>query len=284
MRCSINITVHNKEALLPEFLECLLAYTPCTHPQCYQQSELIFVFDGCTDNSEAVVRKWLEDKSGLNVKLLTAPDVFETKANNIAARESSGEYIAILQDDVMIGQYDWTEHLILPMLLYKDVFAVTGNTAHNWELNSAGFDTMDSPHRSDRWCDMLNHTDHASIAHQSDSHYLHVRQCVNRAPLMLRSDTFRKLDYFDEAFAPQDMDDHDLCMRAYKRFKMVAGCRPTSWRSRPEWGGTRDAQGKTKPWLFKAHHKNTRLFYERHRDLIGQGASRIETRPLFGNI
>jgi len=39
------------------------------------------------------------------------------------------------------------------------------------------------------------------------------------------------------------------------------------YQSDNSWGGTR-VSGQPAPWLLKAHHKNTKLFYERHKDLI----------------
>ena len=75
------------------------------------------------------------------------------------------------------------------------------------------------------------------------------------------------MNYLDEAFAPQDMDDHDLCYRAFKELGHIVGSDLIDYESQDSWGGTR-VGGSPAPWLLKSHHKNTKIFYERHKDLI----------------
>lgn len=267
---SINVTIHNKAQLLPLFLSRLAANT-------VGEVEYVFVLDGCTDDSEPIVRAFAGRHPA--VTILTAPNVFETKANNIAAKASKGDYIIIVQDDVIINEYGWNDRLIEPMIYFSDVFAVTGNTAHNWAINPHSVDIQKNEIRNDRWCDILQHVHHANKAKGQARNMFEVRDCVNRAPLAIDLADLEKMGYFDEAFSPQDMDDHDLCLRAKKQLGKVVGSYWIDWWSRPEWGGTRDEAGTTKPWLFEAHHKNTRLFYERHRNVIHNQT--IESRKIL---
>ena len=58
--------------------------------------ELSVVVDGCTDNSEEVVKNNVQDIK--NYTVLFAPNVFETKANNIGLREAVGDKVIIVQD------------------------------------------------------------------------------------------------------------------------------------------------------------------------------------------
>ena len=92
---------------------------------------------------------------------------------------------------------------------------------------------------------------------------------------MIDHEDLKKLNYLDEEFAPQDMDDHDLCYRAYKELNKVVGAYWIDYQSDSSWGGTR-VSGQPASWLLKAHHKNTKLFYERYKDLIN-------TRRLIDN-
>ena len=75
------------------------------------------------------------------------------------------------------------------------------------------------------------------------------------------------------------MDYHDLCYRAYKELNKIVGCYWIDYQSDDAWGGTR-VSGQPAPWLFKAHHKNTKLFYERHKDLINNRRL-IDNRELL---
>lgn len=106
-----------------------------------------------------------------------------------------------------------------------------------------------------------------------------VRCSVNRGPLMIDHSDLKKLNYLDEIFAPQDMDDHDLCCRAYKELGKVVGAYWIDYQSEDKWGGTRVKTGEPASWLLKAHHKNTKIFYERHKDLINTRRI-IENRKL----
>jgi hypothetical protein len=75
------------------------------------------------------------------------------------------------------------------------------------------------------------------------------------------------------------MDDHDLMYRMHsKNLGKVCGCYWIDFESRDEWGGTR-MNGSPAPWLLKANHKNMKIFYERHKDLINTRRL-IEKRTL----
>lgn len=258
---SINITIHNKAHLLPLFLHRLKTLTVGSY-------ELVFVLDGCTDKSEEIVRAFAQRNQRTKCTILTAPNVFETRSNNLAAKASCGDHIIILQDDVLLEEQGWNVRLLVPLRHYDDVFAVTGNCAHNWAINPHSVDIQTTEIRNDRWCDILNHVHHANRKTVPERNIFAIRSCVNRAPLAINAADLETMGYFDEAFSPQDMDDHDLCMRMRKQLGKQVGAFWIDWSSRPEWGGTRNEDGSTKPWLFEAHHKNTRIFYERHKDII----------------
>ena len=84
---------------------------------------------------------------------------------------------------------------------------------------------------------------------------------------MLKHEDIKALDYLDENFSPQDMDDHDLCYRAKTKLGKICGCYWIEYESKDSWGGTR-VNGSPAPWLLKANHKNSKLFLNNHRELI----------------
>ena len=267
---SIILTVHNKDWLLEKVLEGIYYNTRTPY-------ELIIVLDGCTDNSERVVWDTLLS-TPVEWKLLHAPDVFETKANNIGIKAAKGDKIIIIQDDMIVTEKDWNIRMEKPFKAFDDVFAVTANTAHNWVFNSNSKHLGMKNDLDNCWCDILDHVDHANKQQIIPKDIFAVRCSVNRGPLMIDHEDLKKLNYFDEAFAPQDMDDHDLCYRAYKELGKVVGAYLIDYQSDNSWGGTR-VSGQPAPWLFKAQHKNTKLFYERHKDLINNRRL-IEHREL----
>ena len=267
---SIILTVHNKDWLIEKVLEGIVLNT--TEPY-----ELIVVIDGCTDNSEKFI--W-ETLSGTPVdrKIIYAPNVFETKANNLGMKIARGDKVIIVQDDMIIREKGWNVRMEKPFTAFSDVFAVTSRTAHNWIFNPNSKHLGMEEDLDDCWCDILEHVDHAGRKEFLQRDEFAVRCSVNRGPLMIDHSDLQKLNYLDETFEPQDMDDHDLCYRAFKELGKVVGAYWIDYVSDDAWGGTRVTGGPA-PWLLKAQHKNTKIFYERHKDLINTRRM-IENRIL----
>jgi len=257
---SIILTVHNKDWLIDSVVNGIIENTTGEY-------ELIITFDGCTDNSESVVYDCFNGKDKLFIPGHT-PNVFETAANNYGALKAVGEYVIIVQDDMIIKEYGWNERMEKPFNAFDDVFAVTARTAHNWKINTNSKHLNMEENLNDCWCDICLHTDHADRTNTPRDEFA-VRASVNRGPLMINHDDFYTLGYFDMNFCPQDMDDHDLMYRMHTELGKVCGCYWIDFESKDEWGGTR-ASGSPAPWLYEANHKNMKIFYERHKDSIEQ--------------
>lgn len=270
---SVILTVHNKAWLIDRVLHGIFDNSRD------EDYELIVVLDGCTDNSESVVESFckIHKPARVPMKILHAPNVFETKANNLAARSASGETIMIVQDDMVIKENGWISRMHKPVREFSDIFAVTARTAHNWVYNSCSVHESLDIDLGDCWCDILQHVDHANRTNTARDVFA-IRESVNRGPLLIRHDVLQKMNYFDEEFSPQDMDDHDLCYRTYKLLGMRSGCYWVDFESQDSWGGTR-VSGSTASWLLKANHKNMKIVWSRHRDVI-LGPKTLENRKL----
>ena len=53
--------------------------------------------------------------------------------------------------------------------------------------------------------------------------------------------------------------------KVYKELNKVCGCYWIDFKSEDAWGGTR-VSGEPAPWLYKAHHKNSKIFYDINQD------------------
>jgi glycosyltransferase involved in cell wall biosynthesis len=266
---SINVTVYNKESLIRRVLLAIELFTESPH-------EIVIVLDGCKDKSEEVVNNFFELNRYIPHKILHADNVFETKANNIAAKNSSGDYIIIVQDDTLVNEWGWDRRLIAPMLKYDDVVSVSGNCAHDWAYNPNNKAEKLDYFPDNWWCDILIPTN-IVFRTEAPRNVFTVRMSSNRSPLAINHKDLEALGYFDEAFAPQQDDDHDFHYRAYEQLGKVTGICPVEIISKPEWGSTRN-QGEL-PWLLKATHKNQKLMWARHKELI-LNPRKGETRPL----
>lgn len=268
---SIIVCVHNKEFMIREVLNRIKQHTDGAY-------ELVIVLDGCTDGSEAIVNDWHASNKHITTKILMAPNVFETKANNIAAKASSGNHIIIVQDDVLISSPAWNLRLLSPFKKWDDVFAVTGRTAHNWRTHEGSESIYNSPPRSDQWCDVLRATDQADRTNTPRDVFA-IRDTVNRSPLAINRRDLETMGYFDETFAPLDCCEHNLMYTMHKQLGKVCGGVWIDYESKPEWGGTRDANGNPRDWMYAAQQKNSRLLYERHKDYMDTHCI-IENRSL----
>jgi len=254
---SIILTVHNKGWLIDKVIQGIKDNT-------VGEYELIVVVDGCTDNSEEVVKNNVQDIK--NYTVLFAPNVFETTANNMGLKQAIGDKVIIVQDDMLIKEVGWNLRMEKPFLAFDDVFAVTARTAHNWVWNPYTQHYGMVNDLDNCWCDICNHTDHADRNNTTRDTFA-IRSSINRGPMMIDHEDLKTMGYFDEAFAPQDMDDHDLMYRMKKKLNKVCGCYWIDFQSEDSWGGTR-VSGEPAPWLLKANHKNMKIFYDRHKDLI----------------
>mgnify|MGYP001498638173 CR=1 FL=1 len=268
---SVVLTVHNKAWLVDKVIDSIIVNTAAN-------LELNIVIDGCTDNSEEVISDTLKKYPGTRTNIFHTPDVFETKANNVGLKASSSEYAVIIQDDMIINEFAWDQRLVRPVLEYSDVFAVTARTAHNWIYNPNSVHEHMKEDLDDCWCDILIHTEHAEKGKISRDTFA-IRDSVNRGPLLIKKEVLEKLNYLDEIYAPLEFDEHDLCHRAYRDLGLLAGCYWVDIVSEPHWGSLRCNNGGSPPWHLKAHHKNSKIFWNRHKDLI-IGPKHNENRTL----
>ena len=266
---SIVLTVHDQEALIPRVVTNILKN------RSEFAKELIVVFDGCTDGSEPAARAVL--KTAQRIKIVTdhAADVFETKANNIGLKKSTCDYVVLIQDDMVIDEPSFDARLLKPLLTFADAFACTGRAAHNVAIDPAGKRNWLRPWREPKK-EAILYPDLVGRENNKGRDVFGIRDVVNRGPLMLDRGRLEKLNYLDEAYAPYTMDDHDLCLRAYRDHGWVCGSYVVDYQSDPEWGTTRKKNGHV---FTSAHEKNTRLLLNRHRPLI-QGPKHNEERRV----
>ena len=257
---SIILTVHNQEGLIPTVLKGIEDNTEGDY-------ELIVVVDGCTDQSQQVIVEYLSNSDIEEKTVINTPDIYENKANNVGLRMAQGKYATIIQDDQVITEKGWNTRMHKPFEVFDDVFAVTARTAHNLILNPNSKHLGEKEDRDDCWCDILDNVDVSEERNQSRDVFA-VRGSANRGPLMVDMNDMRKLGYFDEEYAPQQLDDHDLMFRMRKKLKKVCGSYWIGFESDPSWGASRKETtgfSEANPVNAKSHHKNSKLFHKRYK-------------------
>lgn len=263
---SIILTVHNKETTIEIIMNGLLSTISA------DTGRIIVVLDGCTDASELKLKSVISRGVGsVKVDIVKTPDVWETLANNVGLRLVDTQFATIVQDDMFLIEENWDRKLI-NVFGTKKLFAVTGRTAHEFSLSGNNFRPLnligrEFPIGSANLAGKLA----AKMMRRFNIHWMYkfvspvgVRLVANRGPLVLNMEFAKQLDFFDEAFAPFELDDVDLCCRAYKRFGLLCAARPIYYK---EIGGSKLhsslSSGKSKEAILK----NTELLKQRHSDL-----------------
>ena len=248
------LTTHNKQDLIESVCYGIINNVS------ELTKELIIVFDGCTDNTENLVKHILK-VSNLIIKYVYTNDVFELRANNEGLKNVTSDYVILIQDDMIIKEKDFDKRMLKPFLSFSDVFAVTAQTAHN-NKNING---------------SLHSTDEADRRHGYPRDKFAVREIANRGPLMYDFSDLTKLNFFDEYLVPNSYDDHDISYRAYKELNKISGLYWIDYDSNPEWGTGRQ---KNQHIHSAAHQRNSKIIIERYNDILG-GFIKNEDRELI---
>jgi glycosyltransferase involved in cell wall biosynthesis len=243
---SVILTVFNQEGIIERIVNGILNNISDN------VKELLIIFDACTDRSEEIVSKaLLNKKSNLDVKIFKNPtEEWEIKCNNTGLKNSTCKYSLTVQDDCEIIEKDFDKRLLKPFRIVPNLLGVTARNAQDETiidgklqyLNVAGKD-VNTPR--DLFC---------------------IRDVIVRGPILFDNDKLKLLNYLDEEFAPQDIDDKDLCFRAYRKGLLV-GSYVIDYNSPREWGTSRKNLPNHYIWV-NSHNKNEIILMERHKDLL----------------
>lgn len=249
-KIDIVLSIFNQENLIERVLYGIFKSTTT-------KFNLILIFDGCTDRTESRALKYIKKyKTNLLDELIIdhAPNVFETRANNIGFKKTKEDYIITLQDDMVIDEIGWERRLTYPIRKLDNVFAVTSRIAQDIgpmnDLNSHDYFINQSARE-------FNNLSRDTFA---------VRDSINRGPVAFYREHLVKLNYLDESFAPSDLDDADISLRAWEKFGLICGAYWINYISRNDWGKSRASDSS----MYKSSHipRNAGILLNNHRDYI----------------
>ncbi len=255
-KIDIVLSMYNQEKLIERVLFGIFKST--TTP-----FHLILVFDGCTDRTKPRALAYTKKrKPPLLYKLTTrdAPNVFETRANNIGFRLAENRYMITLQDDMVVKEYGWERRLTYPLRAFGDVLAVTSRIAQ--DIVFFDEEKEEYTNRAGRELSTLPRTIFA------------VRDIINRGPVAFRMDYLKSLNFLNEKYAPCMLDDADISLRAWRQHRWKVGAFWIDYDSRIEWGKTR-AKDSSMP-LWRSNTKNKLRIMEDHGEYITSGQKHSE--------
>ena len=266
MQNTIILTVHNKENTICTILEKLFKNTS------HHTTKIIIILDGCTDETEKKIKNFLIfNKTYIDVEIILTNDIWETKANNVGLKKVETEYATIVQDDMLILQKNWDRKLLNNFLNYQ-IFAVSGRAGHDFSFHENKFNVVnifgrEYPFSSNSIFGRII----GKLMFFFKPYWLYkylnffeTRIVVNRGPLMFEMKKLKALNFFDEAFAPFELDDVDLCCRAYKKFGLFSAANPIFY---IELNGSKKNSSFSNNISKKSIIKNTKILINRHYDL-----------------
>ena len=219
------ITIHNHGFILRDVIAGIA--------KCNEAGPVIAVFDGCTDDSEAVTEKAAYDYGLPLIKVYT-PDVHETLSINaglqaVLDRNLDG-YVIGLQDDVILDQPDLAEcvakmYETVPRLAYLG-FRQASNMAGTPDgLSSMQVDLIESQ------CG-AGHGETLPLGCYA------LRMVAQRSPSCVPVWLLREQGILNPDFAPYSCDDIEYSLRCLANgyHNAVYAAR---WKSEYKWGGTR---------------------------------------------
>ena len=260
------LTINNKEKTIPIIIKNILKNTS------RYTIKIIIVLDGCNDKTEINLKKIFEKvNSRFLIDFIYTSDIWETKANNAALKLVKTPFATLVQDDMLIKEKDWDKTMI-DRYLVSNIFSLSGRAAHDFSIRSGKFTVNNFIGRE---YPLGNLNFFGKVVGKIFSifklywiySYLKIfnkRLCANRGPLLLKMDLVKELNYFDEEFAPFELDDIDLSCRAFKKFGLYSGCLPIYY---VELGGSKKNNSFSKKVSQKSIIKNTKIIEKRHKDL-----------------
>ena len=269
MKNTIILTVHNKESSIDKILKSLFRtisnYT----------IKLIIILDGCTDDTNKKVIKFLElNRVKPEVKIIFTDDIWETRANNVGLNQVNTGYATLVQDDMLIRQKNWDKKLLFNFKKSK-LFAVSGRAAHEFYFNKKELKIINIFGREYPFSDKnIFARIIAKLVRILKLYWIYnyldfysTRLVVNRGPLILDMKKAKELNFFDEKFAPFELDDIDLCCRAFKKFGLYSAANPIFYE---ELNGSKKNNSYSQMISQKSISKNNKILFERHKDLASR--------------
>lgn len=270
-KISVTLPIFNKEKTIIPLLECL--DRACT---AYKNVELHIFFDGCIDQSEALVREFFDTHPGYEVSFENTPDIFEVKTNNLGLKKSTGKYAVILEDDIFI--YDDQIFFEAVSFLEKNSHCVILGGLAGVNFYPLGTKNLSGQGQISMTENEVYWRQDAETDPKYKNQIFEVDACM-RGPLFIRKDFLEQHGYLDEAYVPLYNDDMDLCFRAkskgFKVYCMLLNVEKVASSMAHNGEAHRE-------WSQKIICDNTKTFYSRYTPSIEKSYLRLERISPIG--
>ena len=127
MKITAAVCTHNRAGFVSHAIDSLLRQS--LPPSDY---EIIVVDNGSTDETAALLQRYVEAPGDVTVRSYTAPAVGLSHARNLAVHGATGEVIAFLDDDA-IASPNWLQALLDAYAAFPEAWIVGGRVEALWQ-------------------------------------------------------------------------------------------------------------------------------------------------------
>lgn len=229
---SVVMPIHNQERIILKNLQSILVNTISSY-------EVILILDDCKDKTEKIVLDLFQKCKPINLHkiiIIKQPtSVFETSSDNLGFRLASGKYIVEIQADMEMITYGYNSLLTRPVLVYDDIFCVSGRACTNITEKMKNLDGYGKLSRK------IN--DPLELRFD-EMNKVYIYESICRGPILFVNEKMKKLKYLDEQNFVLGDDDTDLCCRAFFHFKWLSCYYPLEFYAPLKHGTRRKKGGK----------------------------------------
>jgi glycosyltransferase involved in cell wall biosynthesis len=169
--------------------------------------EIIVIDDGSRDGALEILPRLL---TGKNHFIIRSNDLFEIRTYSRTLDFARGEIVALLQDDdIPPADGAWVSEALELFERHPKLVVLGGRDG--LELKLAGKSAADGESSNPITYRAINQRDGLRV----DLPFTFA-EVINRAPMLVRRQTIQQLGGIDNAFAPFQCDDVDLCLRTWK--------------------------------------------------------------------
>lgn len=194
-KVSIIMLTFNQLTDTKKTLESLFNTTKCDY-------ELIFVDNGSKDGTIKFLEKLKEEKG--NIKIIKNDiNLGFAKANNQGIKIAKGEYVLLLNNDVILSR-NWLEKLVICMESDKNIGVVGPLTNHavgqqviNYTFSKKNNDVL-------KFAEIIN-MKYSGV-------YEHTHRIIGFC-MLIKREVIDQVGLLDERFGPGGFEDYDYCLR-----------------------------------------------------------------------
>jgi hypothetical protein len=258
------IPIHNKEIMIKNVLDGISN----SHDYSTGAPIVICILDGCTDNSEKIIRN-----HQLETNIIYENDVHEIKSlnkglmfirNNLSPLPN--DLIFMIQDDVILDEKNINDKFANLFEAFPQLGYVSMRMGMN--VSSDGSQLLENnliESEFGAW-DQLGWNAHTSIKHNN----IIFCEVVVRSPTCMMWKRFEEVGFFDENLAPAGFDCHDMSIRLNKLGYQNA-LYTMKYISDVTWGTMRQPEHKEKDhYIHAIYDRNRNYLAQKHRGYFNE--------------